>query len=310
MDGAISHDEVASKSLVADYLAALSEAGFSGGLCSDTASRVACATDNSIYQIMPQAVVHPHDGTDLELVAVVAARLEFAPLKLYPRGGGTSTNGQSLGPGIVVDTSRHMCGILDFDTDSGLVTVEPGLVRDRLNDFLAQHGRFFAPHVSTTSRATLSGMTGNDSSGKGSLVYGKTSDHIESLELVLPGGEVARIGHVPAQDLPRLNGATGRIARAIDAALAPHEAEIQARFPEMKRGFTGYNLKEARAKNGDLNLAKLGRRLRRHAGTDKVDHPAHQSHSGTYYAGRTGLLQSRGRVARGSRFAGRMPAGH
>ncbi len=242
---------------VTSYFDSLKSRGFLGELASDTASRIACSTDNSIYQIMPQAVAYPRCGSDIDLLVQVAQEEAFSSLRFYPRGGGTSTNGQSLGTGVVVDTSRFMRNVLSFDQAKGLVRVEPGLVRDKLIDFLKPHGRFFAPHVSTTSRATLGGMTSNDSSGKGSVVYGKTSDHVHSIEFVLPNGECVEIGEVAEAGLPTLGGATGELARRVAAILAPHVKEIQKRFPDMKRGFTGYNLKEARNVDGSLNLAKL-----------------------------------------------------
>ncbi len=239
------------------FLNALKQAGFSGEVSAGLADRIACSTDNSIYQVFPQAVVYPRQGGDLSLLMRVVQNPEFRQLKLYPRGGGTSTNGQTLGSGIVVDTSRFMRSVLGFEAETGLVRVEPGLVRDRLNEFLRPYGRFFAPHVSTTSRATIGGMVSNDSSGKGSVVYGKTSDHIQSIEFVLPDGEVIELGRVAADELSRQTGRKGDLARKIGTILAPHAAEIRARFPEMKRGFTGYNMKETRPPEGGLNLAKL-----------------------------------------------------
>lgn len=242
---------------VQKYLSALQDAGFVGEVTSDLADRVACSTDNSIYQIMPQSVIYPFDGDDLVLAVQVAQRTAFTSVAFLPRGGGTSTNGQSLGDGVVVDTSRHMRRIHDYDPETGLVRVEPGLVRDKLIDFLAPHGRFFAPHVSTTNRATIGGMVSNDSSGKGSVIYGKTSDHIHSIELVLPDGNVATFdakGAVGDTDVPQT---ADRICRDVETILAPHFNEIEQRFPKMKRGFTGYNLKDVRAGDGGLNLPKL-----------------------------------------------------
>ncbi|MEH6523540.1 FAD-binding and (Fe-S)-binding domain-containing protein [Sulfitobacter sp.] len=239
------------------YLDALHNAGFTGDVESDLGHRIACSTDNSIYQIMPQGVIYPRCAADISLAMQVAQEAGFEDIRIYPRGGGTSTNGQSLGAGIVVDTSRHMRKILNYDRGTGLVRVEPGLVRDKLIEFLAPHGRFFAPHVSTTSRATLGGMVSNDSSGKGSVVYGKTSDHIQSIEFALPNGEDVEIRRVAAQNLAALDGTLGKLAREIDSMLAPHGDDIRANFPEMKRGFTGYNLKETRTEGGDLDLIKL-----------------------------------------------------
>jgi FAD/FMN-containing dehydrogenase/Fe-S oxidoreductase len=239
------------------FLRMLEEIGFRGEATCDLADRVVCSTDNSIYQVMPQAVVYPRAGDDLTLLMQVAQRPEFKDLKFFPRGGGTSTNGQSLGNGVIVDTSRFMCRILDYDEERGLVRVEPGLVRDKLLAFLKPYGRFFAPHVSTTSRATLGGMVSNDSSGKGSVVYGKTSDHIHSIEFVLPNGAVAELGQIAVGDLRQLSEPVAELARNINRILAPRFEDIGKRFPELKRGFTGYNLKETLKSNGDLNLAKL-----------------------------------------------------
>lgn len=241
---------------VRNFLDELRRVGFAGELSANLADRVACSTDNSIYQVFPLAVAHPREGEDLQRLMRLAQKPEYLHLKFYPRGGGTSTNGQSLGEGIVIDTSRFMRRVLDFDAKTGLVRVEPGLVRDKLAEFLKPHGRFFAPHVSTTSRATIGGMVSNDSSGKGSVVYGKTSDHIHSIEFVLPDGEVVEFA--PGTDaLSSGSGRAGEIGRRIDAILAPHADEIRQRFPEMKRGFTGYNMKETRSSDGALNLAKL-----------------------------------------------------
>lgn len=238
------------------YLEALKKAGFSGDIETSLSSRLVSATDNSIYQVMPQAVVYPQAGDDINLVMAVANQEAFRHLKFYARGGGTSTNGQSLGSGIVVDISRHMRGILDFDPETGLVRVEPGLVRDSLNEFLAAHGRFFAPHVSTTNRATIGGMVSNDSSGKGSVVYGKTSDHVASIECVLANGEIVELDtSTPVEECSTKAGLT--LAQDIHALIAPNAAEIADRFPNMKRGFTGYNLKEALNPDGSLNLVKL-----------------------------------------------------
>lgn len=239
------------------YLNTLRKAGFLGEVASGSGHRIACSTDNSIYQIMPQGVVYPRNGDDISLVMKVAQTPDFEKIRLFPRGGGTSTNGQSLGAGIIVDTSRHMRNIIDYDVATGLVRVEPGLVRDQLIAFLKPYGRFFAPHVSTTSRATLGGMVSNDSSGKGSVVYGKTSDHIHSIELTLPNGADIDVGQIAAKDIAQLKGPIGPLAHQIARILAPHADDIRTRFPEMKRGFTGYNMKEACTAAGGLNLPKL-----------------------------------------------------
>lgn len=237
--------------VVLDFIAALESDGFSGECASDQASRLVTATDNSIYQIMPQAVLHPRHGDDLKKIFAVANRPEYRALCFYPRGGGTSMNGQPLGPGIVVDTSRHMRAIIDFDAECGLVKVEPGVVRDALNTFLKPHGVFFAPNVSTSSRATIGGMVSNDSSGKGSVVHGKASDHIEALEIILPDGRELEI--------TASSGATGNVPflQIISDIIEPHHDEIDRVFPKLTREFTGYNLQRARDRDGRLHLTRL-----------------------------------------------------
>ncbi|WP_275289466.1 FAD-binding oxidoreductase, partial [Halomonas elongata] len=153
------------------------------------ANRTVLATDNSIYQRLPQAVLYPRDVTDLERLARLAGQADFTDIVLAPRGGGTGTNGQSLTDGLVVDVSKHMNAILDIDVENRRVRVQAGVVKDQLNAALRPHGLFFAPELSTSNRATLGGMIATDASGQGSCEYGKTRDHVLELDSVLLGGE-------------------------------------------------------------------------------------------------------------------------
>jgi len=109
------------------FLNALEVEGFQGDLAHDLATRITFATDNSIDQIPPQAVIFPRNGDDIGLAMRVANQPEFQHLTFFPRGGGTGCNGQSLGDGTIVDTSRHMRGIIDFDAENQWVKVEPGV---------------------------------------------------------------------------------------------------------------------------------------------------------------------------------------
>lgn len=106
------------------------------------------------------------------------------------RGGGTGTNGQSLTHGLILDVSRYMNRVLEVNPEQGWVRVEAGVVKDALNDALRPHGYFFSPDLSTSNRATIGGMINTDASGAGSLVYGKTSDHVLALRSVLIDGSV------------------------------------------------------------------------------------------------------------------------
>ncbi|MGB0734343.1 MAG: FAD-binding oxidoreductase, partial [Pontibacterium sp.] len=174
--------------LYLSYLKALKAHGFAGEIHDDYDHRITLATDNSIYQWLPQAVVYPTSIEDLAKVAEVANQPAFHEIVLTPRGGGTGTNGQSLTDGIVVDISRHMNNILEINAEERWVRVQTGVVKDQLNSALRPYGLFFAPELSTSNRATLGGMINTDASGQGSCAYGKTRDHVLSLTSVLMDG--------------------------------------------------------------------------------------------------------------------------
>src|SRR6202011_2663454 len=135
--------------------------------------------------------VIPRTAQDLCTTVLIAAEMR---IPITARGGGTSLSGQSIGPGIVVDCSKYLHDILDFDTMGRRVRVQPGVVLDQLNRFLEPHGLQFGPDVATASRANLGGMIGNNSAGARSIVYGKTVDHVRHLEVVLAAGSRARFG--------------------------------------------------------------------------------------------------------------------
>jgi FAD/FMN-containing dehydrogenase len=136
------------------YEAAVAELrlrGFEGDLTLSAADRTVFATDNSIYQVEPGAVAFPRSRDDLVRIARLLDDPRFTEIVIRPRGGATGTNGQSLGHGLVVDTSRHMNRILEIDVARRTVRVEPGVVKDQLNRALAAHGLFFAPELSPSA---------------------------------------------------------------------------------------------------------------------------------------------------------------
>lgn len=174
--------------LVIEFLHELQEQGFTGDNGTSYAERLSMATDNSIYQLLPQAVVFPRSSADVQIITRVAGQSKYRELSFTPRGGGTGTNGQSLTEGIVVDMSRYMNRILEINPEQGWVKVEAGVIKDQLNQFLKPYGYFFSPELSTSNRATLGGMINTDASGQGSLVYGKTSDHVLGVKAMVLGG--------------------------------------------------------------------------------------------------------------------------
>lgn len=227
------------------FLDALKQVRIRGEISADSAIRTVFSTDNSIYQVTPTAVIFPHDAEDLRQIVALAATGGFPGVALSPRGGGTGTNGQSLTGGVVVDTSRHMNRILSLDVNNRLVTVQPGVVLDQLNHHLAQFGLFFPPTVSTASRATIGGMIATDASGKGSRRYGKTSDYIHAMDVVLSDGSSFAVRAVSEAELEELVGRddlVGRLYREVLRVVTENRDLIEKTFPKMNRGLTGYNL--------------------------------------------------------------------
>ncbi|WP_438863065.1 D-2-hydroxyglutarate dehydrogenase YdiJ [Neptunicella sp.] len=243
-----------------DFLAALSHAGFSGEIETSYSSRLAVSTDNSVYQALPQAVIFPKTIDELSLIGRIASQPEFIDVRFSARGGGTGTNGQSLTQGLVVDVSRHMNQIIDFNAEQGWVKVQAGVVKDQLNDFLRPYGYFFSPDLSTSNRATIGGMISTDASGQGSLVYGKTSDHVLGLTSVLINGDILHTTPLSAElaeQQAQSDTVKGKIYQQIIATCVGKRDQILAKFPRMNRFLTGYDLEHAIS--DDLSQVDLSR---------------------------------------------------
>ncbi|WP_318368831.1 FAD-binding and (Fe-S)-binding domain-containing protein [Enterobacter sp.] len=232
--------------LVLNFLQALEQQGFTGDTATSYADRLTMATDNSIYQLLPDAVVFPRSTADVTLITRIAAEERFQSLIFTPRGGGTGTNGQALNQGIVVDLSRYMNRIIEINPEEGWVRVEAGVIKDQLNQFLKPYGFFFAPELSTSNRATLGGMINTDASGQGSLVYGKTSDHVLGVRAVLLGGDILDTQPVSlelAETLGSAQTATGRIYKTVYESCRDNRQLIIDKFPKLNRFLTGYDLR-------------------------------------------------------------------
>ena len=237
--------------------------GFAGDIESAFSQRLVMATDNSIYQRQPQAVVFPRGVEDLQRIARVSADPRFAGVAFTPRGGGTGTNGQSLTDGIVVDLSRHMNRLLEVNAEQGWIRAEPGLVKDALNAAIKAQGLFFAPECSTSNRATLAGMVSTDACGQGSCLYGKTRDHVLALDVVLQDGTLWRSEKLDEAGLAaaaRRQDMVGAVHRVVDGIFRERRALIAERFPPLNRCLTGYDLAHIRDENGlfDLNSVLCG----------------------------------------------------
>ncbi|MCT4703642.1 FAD-binding oxidoreductase [Enterobacteriaceae bacterium H20N1] len=254
--------------LVLNFLQALEHQGFTGDTATSYADRLTMATDNSIYQLLPDAVLFPRSTADVALLARLAAEERFKSLVFTPRGGGTGTNGQALNKGIVVDMSRYMNRIIEINPEQGWVRVEAGVIKDQLNQYLKPYGYFFAPELSTSNRATLGGMINTDASGQGSLVYGKTSDHVMGVRAVLLGGDILdthQMSTALAEDIGRDESPTGRIYRTVLERCREQRQLIIDKFPKLNRFLTGYDLRHVF--NDDLSQFDLTRILTGSEGT-------------------------------------------
>ncbi|MGK7876882.1 MAG: FAD-binding and (Fe-S)-binding domain-containing protein [Xenococcaceae cyanobacterium] len=204
--------------------------------------RVLYSTDASFYQIKPLGVVIPLCEDDI--IATVE-HTRAAKLPVLPRGGGTSLAGQTVGEAVVIDCSKYMNRVLELNLEEGWAWVEPGLVQDAFKGYLQPHGLRFAPETSTSSRATIGGMCGNNSAGPRSIVYGKTIDHILACKAVLSDGSVATFGSVSEEELKaksRGSSLEAQIYRKIPRIVEQNREEILARYPKLLRRVSGYNL--------------------------------------------------------------------
>jgi FAD/FMN-containing dehydrogenase/Fe-S oxidoreductase len=206
------------------------------------------ATDNSVYRLLPAGVVAPRSAEDVAILLKVLEEGPFRHLSITARGGGTGTNGQSLNTGIIVDFRRYMNRIVKFDFAGQWVEVEPGIVLDDLNERLAGTGLFFAPNTSTANRCTIGGMVSTDASGKGSRVYGKTSDNVLGLEMMLGGGRRLDSDRTDAG-----RSFLDAVAAACDEGLPG----LLERLPRLSRRFTGYDVERARPSHDRIEWWRL-----------------------------------------------------
>ncbi len=222
----------------------------------DAVSKMLYSTDASIYQIEPLGVVIPRHAEDV-IAALTIAREHGVPV--LPRGGGTSLAGQTVGKALIVDVSQYMHNVLELNTAEHWAWVQPGVVQDQLNAYLRPHGFLFGPDTSTSSRATLGGMIGNNSAGSRSVLYGKTIDHVLELQVVLSDGSVTTLrplDKVSLEQAIRRPDLEGNIYREIARIARDNRDAIVDRYPKIQRRVSGYNLDEF-VNEAPFNLAKM-----------------------------------------------------
>lgn len=223
-----------------------------GDVLFDAFSRGRYATDASIYQIMPVGAVVP-ETVDDAIRAVALAREEG--VTVLPRGGGTSQCGQTVNSSLVVDCSKRLTRILDLDVAGRTARVEPGIVLDDFNRQLKKHGLWYPVDVSTASRATIGGMTANNSCGGRSLRYGTMRDNVIQVEAALADGTRRWFGEVSRDDAMRNDA--DLLTRDLLTLGTREAAEVEARYPKVQRRVGGYNLDALVPKGAANNMAHI-----------------------------------------------------
>ena len=217
-----------------------------GDIHYDVSWRLLYATDASVFKEVPAAVCRPVHVEDLKKILAFCGKHQ---LPVIPRTAGTSLAGQVVGHGLVVDFSRHMNQILELNTNEQWIRVQPGVILDDLNRFLAPHGLFFGPETSTSNRCMIGGMVANNACGAHSLIYGSTRDHVIEIKALLSDGSTATFGPLDQEAFrKKCVGSTleNKIYSQLFEMLSKKEnqKEIKANYPDpaIKRRNTGYAL--------------------------------------------------------------------
>jgi len=227
-----------------------------GDVLSDEYSLGIYSTDASVYQIRPSVVVAPKNDDDVLSAIRIAGEYKVS---ILPRGAGTSLAGQTVGKSIVLDFSKHMNQIIEINPEEKWVRVQPGIVRDVLNEELKKHRLHFAPDPATSSRANVGGMVGNNSSGTKSILYGKTVDHVLEANIVLADGTHMHLKDIAKSEVKEKvdkKDREGEIYEHFSALIEENKLEIERNFPKVMRRVGGYNLDEF-INTDHFNLCKL-----------------------------------------------------
>lgn len=236
-------------------LAAELQSRITGEVRFDDGSRALYTTDSSNYRQVPIGVVLPRTKEDV-IAAVEICRKYNAPI--LPRGCGTSLAGQTCNVAVVLDMSKYMNQVLEVDPDSKMARVQPGVVLDDLRDAAEKYQLTFGPDPATHDHCTLGGMIGNNSCGTHSVMAGMTDENIEELEIITYDGVQMRVGKTSEEELEKIiqaGGRRGEIYAKMKALRDKYADLIRAKYPNIPRRVSGYNLVALLPENG-FNVAR------------------------------------------------------
>jgi FAD/FMN-containing dehydrogenase/Fe-S oxidoreductase len=225
---------------VAELQLQLSRRGASEVLDASALTRALYSSDASLYRVAPQAVARPRT---VEEVAVVLDAARAVGMPVTTRGAGTSCAGNAVGPGLILDTSRHLNTIVEMDPEARTARVEPGVVQSTLQAAAAPHGLRLGPDPSTHNRCTIGGMIGNNACGPRALAYGKTSDNVLALEMITGSGEQITLG------APGANHDHFASLAALKAVVQANLGVIRTEFGRFGRHVSGYSLEHLLPEN-------------------------------------------------------------
>ncbi len=220
------------------------------------------ATDASIFTIMPSLVVYPRAESDVRKTArftwQLAERNRVVPITA--RGAGTDQSGAAIGGGVIMAFPAHMNRVLEFDSKTGVVTVEPGINYGKLQQMLQTHGRFLPPYPASIEYSTVGGAVANNASGEKSVKYGATRQYVRSLRVALANGEIITTERLSKRELDKKLGLStfeGEVYRSLDTLLEEHKDALNLLQRAVAQNASGYDLLDVRRKDGSFDLTPL-----------------------------------------------------
>jgi FAD/FMN-containing dehydrogenase/Fe-S oxidoreductase len=231
--------EKENKSLIEDLYTIIDE---EHDLKFDNASRMMYSTDASIYQMEPICIIFPKNVLTVSKIVAIANKHN---VPIVPRGAGTSLAGQAINNGIMIDFSKYMNNVIEVNRKEKWAKVQPGIVVSEFNKILESHGLQYAIDTSTKNRATIGGGIGNNSCGTHSIIYGKTIDQVQQLQMVLSDSTITTFQNINYENLStkaKKNKLITGIYQELPKIVDKYNEEIKIRFPKIDRRVSGYNL--------------------------------------------------------------------
>lgn len=233
-----------------------------GEVMTDLDVRQYFSTDTSVFEQLPAIVVYPRNENDIRKTArftwQLAERERIIPMTA--RGAGTDQSGGAIGKGVILAFPAHMNKILELDTRSGAVTVEPGLNYGKLQQTLHTHGRFLPPFPSSVEYSTIGGAVANNASGEKTVKYGPTKNFVDGLRVVLANGEAIETKRLNKRELSKKMGLAtfeGEVYRALDALIEENHDLVKSMSLDLSKNTAGYDLSSVKQKNGSFDLTPL-----------------------------------------------------